>query len=518
MSTDSKRILWIDDEIEYLRSHILYLEEHDYVVVKATNGDDGLVLIRSQAFDIVLLDEQMPGKDGLTTLEEIREYDSNLPVVMVTKSEEERLMEAALGRNISGYLIKPVNPSQILSVCKTLLHSRSIRNTHATTSYVREYSDIKSNLLSTPTPSKWGKIHYIVSRWDVEMPLISDKGLEEMHKTNKKDLARQFIRFVEENYVNWVGKKGGNPDLHTQTLRRKVIPILKKEGSCVLIIMAGFRLDQWLALQKLVEPFFQVETNLAWALLPTEKSICQAALFSGQLPRDVSLNQPQLWQRYLEEEDKTPCERELLKTHLRTQGVDIEDPRIIHLRTQEDNEQLAAELDKHAEAPLLVVVVEFLEMLTALRLEVPLIKEIVPDEKGVRELTMNWFRSSRLFEALQTLSSRKRTVVLTSDHGTVRVDAPAEVFCQEEMTPHPRVKSGSNLSCDERHALFVESPSQFGLPGETGKLAYTIAKGNYYFVYPNKFQYIITQFKDQMVSGGLSMEEMIVPVVTLTPK
>jgi hypothetical protein len=352
----------------------------------------------------------------------------------------------------------------------------------------------------------------------VELQAFADRGLEEMHRNNKRDLGRRFLAYVEEHYVSWVGKKGGNSDLHTQTLRRKVLPVLKKEGSCVLVVMAGFRLDQWMDLQKLVDPFFHVENSLAWALLPTEKTVCRTALFSGQLPRDVSLNQPQLWQRMQEDEDKAPCERELLKIHLRTQGLDIDNPEVIHLRTHADSEKLAGELDRYADAPLLIVVVEFPDMLNALRRDHPLMMELLPDEKGMREITANWFRSSRLFEVLQALSARKRTVVLTSDHGTVRVDAPAEVFCQEEKSPHPRVKIGSNISCDERHALFVEAPSQYGLPGEAGELAYAIAKDRFYFVYPNKFQYFVTQFKDQMVSGGLSMEEMIVPLVTLTPK
>jgi CheY-like chemotaxis protein len=515
---NGKRLLWVDDEIEFLRAHIMFMEEHGYVVEKATNGDDAVTLIKSKPYDLVLLDEQMAGKDGLSTLEEIKEYDQSIPVVMVTKSEEERLMEAALGRNINGYLIKPVNPSQILSVCKSILHSRAIRNNHVTSAYVREYSENKSNLMTNLTHGKWEKIHFSLCKWDNDLQAVSDQGLLDTHQNQKKEIARKFISFVEEHYVQWFGKKGGNPNLCTQSVKRKVVPVLKRGEKACLLVMAGFRVDQWLAIQPLLEPYFKVENAMGWSLLPSEKTNCRVGLFSGQSTREVSLKQPQLWQKMQEEEDKVPFERELLRINLRINGVDIEDPKVFHLRTPEDGQKLLEEIEKYEDDPLVTVVVEFFDMLNLLRRDSPLMMEIVPDEKGFRELAKIWFKSSKLFEVLRLFSEKRRHVVLTSDHGTVLVDQPAEVFCQEEKTPNPRVKVGQNISCDERHALFVETPVQYGLPGEVGEVAYAIAKDNYYFVYPNKFQYFVTQFKGQMVGGGLSIEELLVPLVTLSPK
>ena len=268
----------------------------------------------------------------------------------------------------------------------------------------------------------------------------------------------------------------------------------------------------------MLEKHFKVENALAWSLLPSEKTNCRAGLFSGQSAREVSIQQPQLWKQMQGEEDKVPFERELLKINLRINGVDVEDPKIIHLRQPEDSQKLLEEVKRHANEPLLTVVVEFFDMLTELRRKSPLMMEIVPDERGFRDLAKTWFKTSKLFEAMKYFAESGRHIVLTSDHGTVLVDQPAEVFCQEEKTPHPRVKVGNNISCDERHALFVETPVQYGLPGEVGEIAYAIAKDNYYFVYPNKFQYFVTQFKGQMVGGGLSIEEMLVPLVTLSPK
>lgn len=518
MTDSAKRILWVDDEIEFLRAHILFLEEHGYEVARATNGDDAIAMVKSGPYDLVLLDEQMPGKDGLTTLEEIKAYDATLPIVMVTKSEEERLMEAALGRNISGYLIKPVNPSQILSVCKGILHARAIRQNHVTSSYVRDYSEMKAGLLATPNPSKWEKVWYQFCKWDIELNQVGDAGLLATHRNHRKEAAKRFIAFVEENYVSWFGKKGGNPNLLTQSVKRKVVPILKRGEKCALVVLAGFRVDQWQAIQSLLEPHFRVENAIAWSLIPSERNICRTALFSGQTPREVSLKQPQLWAKLREEEDKSPYERELLRQNLRINGIDIEPPPLVHLRSHEDSENLrkqAITLDKE---PLVTVVVDFFELLSELRGQNPLMVEMVPDEKSFRDMARNWFANSILLDVLKDFAQRKRSVILTSDHGSVLVEQPAEVFCQEEKSPNPRVKIGQNISCDERHALFIETPVMWALPGEDGQVAYAVAKENNYFVYPNKFQYFVTQFKGQMVSGGLSIDELLVPLVTLTPK
>ena len=512
-----KRILWIDTEIDFLRAHILFLQDHGYRVEKAESTEEGLVLFRQKSFDLVILDEQISGKEGMSAiLHEIRAHNTRVPVVLVTKSEEGRLVEAAWGRVFDGCLTKPVNPVQALAVSAEALRTRAVPGNQATSAYIRDISEIKSNLLANPTPSKWAKVYFQLCKWDVELQFLSTPNIEEMHRGNKAELSKRFIAYVEDNYVGWVGRKADNPDLHHQTVKRKVLPLLQKHGKCVLVVMAGMRLGQWLHIQKMVEPLFRVENSTEWALLPSEKLFCRTALFSGRMPRDVNLEQPQLWQRLGGEADSAPYERELLKIQLRKQGIDLEDPKFIHVKNREDAGRLNSELAALEDSRLVVVVVEFTDMLDIGQRDNPL--DSVPAEKEMRVRTGEWFQDSGMMEAFRVLAEGKRTVVLTSDHGTVRVEAPAEVFCQEEKSPHPRVKIGPNISCDERQALFVESPPQFGLPGEAGELAYAIAKEKFYFVYPNKFQYFVTQFKDQMVSGGLSMEEMIVPLATLIPK
>jgi YesN/AraC family two-component response regulator len=266
-------------------------------------------------------------------------------------------MEAALGRNINGYLIKPVNPSQILSVCKSILHSRAIRSNHVTSSYVRELSENKSSLMTNLLPQKWEKIYFQLCKWDNDIQSLSDQGLESTHMGQKKEMSRKFISYVEENYVSWFGKKGGNPNLCTQSIKRKVVPLLKKGDKVCMVVMAGFRVDQWLALQPMLEQYFKVENAMAWSLLPSEKTNCRVGLFSGQSPREVSLKQPQMWRKMQDEEDKAPYERELLRQSLRINGVDLEDPKIVHLRQPEDGQKLIEEIGKYDDESLLTVVV-----------------------------------------------------------------------------------------------------------------------------------------------------------------
>jgi hypothetical protein len=402
-----------------------------------------------------------------------------------------------------------------------VLLARADRSDAATSAYVRSREEIKSDLLAAPSPAKWEKIHFKISKWDLEMAASADSALKETHRVHKRDLSKRFLSYVEDHYAGWVGRQGGNPDLHTQTVRRKLLPLLQRKTPAALVLLSGLRFDQWIAIQKQAEAWFRVENAAAWALLPTEADFCRAALFSGSLPRDVGLDHPTLWQRMREDEgtgeDAISCQRELLKIQLRKLKVDLEDPHFLHVRTRAECAELPAALEAKADASLIVVVVEFLDLLRPDGEAASQPPETGLSEADVRTAAMETFKVSGIASALRVLARQKRSVVLTADHGAVRADTPAEVFCQEEQSSHPRVKIGPNISCDERQALFVEAPERYGLPAESPDTAYAIAKGRFYFVYPNKFQYFVTPYKDQMVSGGISLDEIIVPLATLTP-
>ena len=542
-----KSVLWVDGEIEFLTAHIRYLEQRGFAVDRASTLAMAMDMLRGCPYALVLLDEQTLGKEGASTLHRIRAAcPDRVPLLLVTKSDEERAASSDRGRDVDGFVGKPVNPVQLFAACRAALLAKVDRTDPLTSAYVRARQEIKSSLLATPSPMGWEKIHFQISKWDITADASTDAGLRDTHTRHRRDLGKAFLSYIEDHYSGWVGRKGGNPDLHTRTVRRKLLPILQRRAPAALVVLSGMRFDQWLVLQKQVEAWFKVENAAAWALLPTEANFCRAALFSGDLPRDVSLDHPMLWARLKGEnenevedfsqaegsgrnedprdsknaesgDDSIVCMRELLRIQLRKLNAGIEDPHFLHVRNRDESLKLASALATHAAAPLVVVVVEMQDLLRPLRPDACVPLEPGMSESDVRTAADEAFHSCGMAAAMQALARQGRTVVLTADHGSVRADRPAEVFCQEEQSDHPRVKIGPNISCDERQALFIEAPERFGLPGIAGDTAYAIAKGRFYFAYPNKFQYFVTPYKDQMVSGGISPEEVIVPLATLTP-
>jgi len=525
-------ILWVDGEIEFLRAQIRFLELRGFVVDKASSLASAMDMLRGCPYALVLLDEQTLGKEGASTLHRIRALcPAQVPLLLVSKTDEERASSSERGRDVNGFVGKPVNPVQLLAAIRTALLSVADRTDAVTGAYVRSRQDIRTSLLASPSPSNWEKIHFQISKWDITADASEDAGLLDTHGRHRRELGRAFLSYIEDQYSGWVGKKGGNPDLHTNTVRRKLLPVLQRRVPAALLVFSGLRFDQWLVIQKLIEPWFKVENAAAWALLPTEANFCRTALFSGELPRDISLDQPQLWARLTgaaakgedgasgeQHDDTVACLRELLRIQLRKLHAGVDDPRFLRVSNRTESLGMAGALAAHAGAPLVVVVVELLELLRPERPDACVPLEPGMSEAQVRAVAAEAFRNCGLIDALKVLAAQKRTVILTADHGSVRAETPAEVFCQEEQSAHPRVKIGPNISCDERQALFIEAPERFGLPGIAGDTAYAIAKDRFYFAYPNKYQYFVTPYKERMVSGGISPEEVIVPLATLTPK
>ena len=525
-----QKVLWMDGEIDFLRAHIRFLERRGFQVDTAVSLAAAMDLLRATPYALVLLDEQTLGKEGASTLHRIRAAcPERTPLLLVTKADEERASSSERGRDVDGFVGKPVNPVQLLDTCRAALLARADRTDPATSSYVRTRQEIRTTLLAAPSPANWEKIHFQISKWDIVADVSSDRVLKDAHKHHRRALGQAFLGYIEDHYAGWVGKKGGNPDLQTQTVRRKLLPILQRRAPAALVLLSGLRFDQWLVIRRQVDAWFKVENAASWALLPTEAEFCRTALFSGELPREVSLDQPQLWTRLTgaasddedgdeAERDVMRCYRELLRIQLRKLGHPVEDPRFVHVRSRTESLELVEALSGQADAPLVVVVVEMLDLLRPDRPDACIPLEPGMSEAQVRAAADRMFRTCGLADALKILARQGRSVVLTADHGSVRAETPAEVFCQEEQSEHPRVKVGPNISCDERQALFIEAPERFGLPGVEGDVAYAIAKDRHYFVYPNKYQYFVTPYKERMVSGGISPEEVIVPLATLTPK
>ena len=527
-----KRLLWVDAEADFLRAHFRYFARHGFEVENAPSLAVALEWLRDCPYVAVLADEQTLGKEGASTVQRVRAAcGERVPLLWVTKGDEERAAGSERAREVDAFVGKPVNPVQALTAVRGAILSRLDRTDAATSAYVRARQELRSSLLAMPSPVNWEKIHFQMSKWDIAADASTAPGLRETHVAHRRELNKAFLGFVEDHYSGWVGKKGGNPDLQTRTVRRKLLPALQR-GRAALFVISGLRFDQWLSLQERLKTLFKVENAAAWAVLPTEPEFCRAALYAGELARDVALDHPSLWSRLsgrgaAEDEDAdergptgpdtAACLRELLRVQLRRLGAAVDDPRVLHVRNRDDARNLAAVLRDHTDAALVAIQFEMLEMMRPSRSDACLPLEPGMSETEVRAAVAEAFEACGVIAALTELAAQGRTVILTAEHGSVRAETPAEVFCQEIQSEHPRVKVGANISCDERQALFIEAPERFGLPGEEGDVAYAIAKDRFYFAYPNKYQYFVTPYRGQMVSGGISPEEVIVPLATLTP-
>lgn len=516
------RILWVDDEIDLLRPHLLFLEDKGYDVASVSNGADAVEKVRAGRFDVVLLDEQMPGMDGLQTLEAIKEARPDVPVVMVTKSEEEHLMEEALGGKISDYLTKPVNPSQILLTCKRLLDRARLRTERASQDYLQRFGQIAQQLGQPLEHAEWTQLYLELLRYD--LGLNGDEGARQILSDQHREANRVFGQFVEDRYPEWIEDVGSAPDELRPPLSHEVIPqfVLPhlREGKrpVVFFIIDCMRYDQWLEFEELLYPLFEMEKDFHYGLLPTATPYSRNAIFSGLLPRDIEQRFARLWADGEENEhSRNRNEEEFLADLLERKHADVR-MRYDKLITTEDGRTFAGKAADLPQHDLSAVVVNFVDILAHTRSDSDVLKEIAPDEGAYRALTRTWFEHSWLYDAFQTLAKADCTVVVTTDHGAIRSLRSTKVIGDRETSTALRYKYGRNLKCDDEHAIFVKDPEAYGLPSHGMNTNYIIAKEDYYFVYPTNFHHYQNLYRDTMQHGGASMEEMILPVITMRPK
>ncbi|OQB39454.1 MAG: Alginate biosynthesis transcriptional regulatory protein AlgB [Candidatus Latescibacteria bacterium ADurb.Bin168] len=511
-----RQILWVDDEIDLLRSHIIFLADRGYDVTPATNGEDAVALASERSFDIVLLDEMMAGQDGLTTLDEIKSIHPTLPVVMVTKSEEEELMNEAIGKRIDDYLVKPVNPSQIVLACKRLLDARQIREQKLVRDYVSEFSSLHTQI-STAGWSEWMDIFGRLAAWDLEIHSYNDPSLSEMHHSQWRHCNQVFARYVEENYAGWVAVPRTGPITSAEVVRQFVVPHIGARP-VYFIVIDCMRLDQWLAIEPLIAEYFAVRREHYYATLPTATPFSRNALFAGMFPAGVARRFPDLWTPGNDEDQSlNRFENQLLVENLARVGV----KQPIHYQKVLDASDGRAVLKKIGtwkNAGLVALVFNFVDHLSHGRSESEILQEITPDEASFRSLTVSWFSRSALFEILKWISRTDSTVIVTTDHGSVLGTRATIARGNRETSTNLRYKSGTNLQCDPKEALLVRDPLTFGLPRFTPSTNFIIAKEDFYFVYPTRANEFGRHYRNSFQHGGISLEEMILPVVTLTPR
>jgi CheY-like chemotaxis protein len=519
--THVSRILWADDEIDFLRPHILFLESKGYEVVCVANGADAVAEVRDSVFDVILLDEQMPGMGGLEALAEIKEIAPDIPVVMVTKSEEERLMEEALGGKISDYLTKPVNPSQVLLTCKRLLDRARIRTERVSQDYLKSFTDISQRLAEPLSHAEWVELYQQLVHVDTE--LGSEDGVRQVLDDQFQEANREFSNFIEDEYAGWIAASDSRPDENRPVLSHDVVPQyvlpqLSDRRPVVFFVIDCMRYDQWLEFEQFLAPLFTIEKQFHYSILPTATPYSRNAIFSGLLPRDLAARYASLWaQGEDDEHSRNRNEEEFLKDQLARYNRDVR-MRYFKLVSSRDGRDFAQSTSDLMQQDLSAVVVNFVDILAHSRSDSAVLKELAPDERAYRALTGTWFEHSWLLQSFQQLAEEDCTIVVTTDHGAIRSLHSTKVVGDRETSTALRYKYGRNLKCDNRHAIHILDPEKYGLPGDSRNTHFIIAREDYYFVYPTNFHKFQNRYRDTMQHGGASLEEMLLPVVTMRPK
>jgi CheY-like chemotaxis protein len=514
---DKTSILWADDEIELLKPHILFLEEKGYDVVTATNGHDAIDLIGKNNFEIVFLDENMPGLSGIATLEKIKNKYVDLPVVMITKSEEEHIMEDAIGSKIADYLIKPVNPKQILLSLKKILDKKRLVSEKTSSGYQQEFRNIGMTLNENLSYEEWFDVYQKLIYWELELDKSKDAGMYDILTMQKTEANLQFSKFIESNYSNWLKNDDNAPVLSHTLFRRKILPVIEgSQDPVFFILIDNLRYDQWKVISASVSEFMRVkEEDSFFSILPTATQYSRNALFAGMMPSDIQKRLPKLWLNDEDEGGKNMYEKEFLTDQLQRLRKDIKFSynKITNLQA---GKELADNVMNLFNNKFNVIVYNFVDMLSHARTEMKVIRELVEDESAYRSITDSWFRHSPLLEAMQKIASKPCTIIISTDHGTIRVKEPSKIIGDRNTNTNLRYKQGKNLKYEPKDVFEVRNPSDAMLPKTNLSTAFVFAKQEKFFAYPNNFNYYVNYYSDTFQHGGISLEEMIIPFITLT--
>ncbi|MBL4707540.1 MAG: bifunctional response regulator/alkaline phosphatase family protein [Flavobacteriales bacterium] len=512
------RILWADDEITLLKPHIIFLEAKNYDVVAVTSGGEALDLIEEERFDIVFLDGNMPGLSGLETLTKIKLISPSLPVIMITKSEEESIMEEAIGAKISDYLIKPVNPNQILLTIKKHLDTARIVSDRTTIGYQQDFRNIGMSLHNNMDYEDWEEVYKKLIYWELELEKSEDNGMSEILNTQKEEANNLFARFVEENYLDWLSNSEEAPPMSHNVFRDKVFPLIQKDDTTFLIVIDNLRLDQWQLLKPQIEEYFWVDKEETYmSILPTTTQYARNALFAGLLPADIEKMYPKLWLNDEDEGGKNMHEPELIANQLKRLGKDT---RFSYNKVLNPNygRKVVGDIPNQMNNAFNVIVYNFIDMLSHARTDTDIIKELAEDESAYRSLTLSWFEHSPLKEALKEIANRGGKVVITTDHGSIKVKEPSKVVGDKTVNTNLRYKQGKNLTYESDDVLAITKPEMARLPKVNVSQTFIFAKGATFFAYPNNFNHYVNYYKNTFQHGGISMEEMMIPIIQLSPK
>ena len=509
-------LLWVDDEIEQLRAHLLFLEKKGYEVVTVSNGTDAIEECRSRSFDLVLLDEQMPGISGLETLQRIKELQPALPVVMVTKSEEENIMEQAIGQKIADYLIKPVNPNQILLTLKKNIHRREIETEVTQSQYQQRFAQIAMQIQDCRTWQDWKELYRRLVHWELQLS-STDSSMTEMLQMQKEEANLGFAKFVKKNYLSSLTPRDEAPTFSHQLFKKKVFPLLNEGRKVMLVVMDNFRYDQWRMLSHEIGDLFEMDEDLYFSILPTATQYARNAIFSGLMPDQIARMFPDLWVDEDEEEGKNLNEEPLIRTQI--ERYRRHDTFSYHkVNTSQDAEKLLGQMKQMEKNDLNVVVFNFIDMLSHARTESRMVRELANNESAYRSITLSWLRHSVISDFFRQLAQTDYTVLVTTDHGSIRCTKPVKIVGDRNTNTTLRYKLGKNLAYSDKDLFVIKDPQKAFLPAPNLSTSYVFATGDSFFAYPNNYNYYVSYYRDTFQHGGISMEEMIIPLVTLKGK
>jgi len=511
------KILWVDDEIDLLRPHILFLEQKGYKLETATNGTDAISFVQENQFDLIFLDENMPGISGIETLGKIKQLKPNIPVVMITKSEEENIMEDAIGANISDYLIKPVNPNQILLTIKKNIDKKRLVTEKTTHAYQSEFGKLGMEINDSYNFNDWKNIYRKLVYWETELENSSDDTMADVLKMQKGEANSSFAKFIKNNYISWFNENSDNkPQMSHNLFKNKVFPLLEKEKVFVIVI-DNLRYDQWFTIKPFLTEYYNIDDDIFCSILPTATAYARNSIFAGLLPSEINKLYPDIWLNDEEEGNKNEHEEELLKLQLKRYGFDKK----LHYEKVFNNKQgqkIVDNLSQILNNDIVTVVFNFIDMLSHAKTEMQMVKELAQDDAAYRSITKSWFEHSSLKTLLERLSEEKIKLVITTDHGTVKVNNPIKVVGDRTTTTNLRYKQGRNLNYKAKEVFEITKPEEAFLPKSNVSSRYIFAQNDDFFAYPNNYNHYVGYYKNTFQHGGISIEEMMIPIVILSPK
>jgi CheY-like chemotaxis protein len=514
------KILWIDDEIETLKPQLFFLNKKGYEVVTVSNGYDGLEKLQTDDdIDIVFLDESMPGLSGLETLSKIKDIRPIIPVVMITKNEAESIMEEAIGAQITDYLIKPVNPNQILLILKKIIDNDRLIKEKATTDYQQEFRSIIMDISSGMNYEEWANTYLKLVKWELKLDNSNVHEMSEILVTQKNDANSEFSKFISRNYINWIKTDKNRPVMSHDLIKSLILPKMENGVPTIVILLDNLRFDHWKVFEPIILEMFKKENEeFFYSILPSTTQYSRNSIFAGMLPKEISTKFPDWWMNDFEEGGKNMHEEELLRDQINRRlrkDIKLQFTKILNTKTEKlvlENSSDMINFD------LVVLVYNIIDMISHARTEIDVLKALADDDKGYRSLILTWFRNSPLLQTLQFLATKNVRVIITTDHGTIKVNRPSKVVGDKETTTNLRYKTGKNLQFNHKDVFLIDKPEEAGLPSPYLSSRYIFAKEDFYFLYPNNYSYFNKMYNDTFQHGGISMEEIICPVITLRSK